>query len=393
MPPRQIAIVGGGPAGAFAAEKLARAGFPVTVFDEKLAWEKPCGGGLTDKAIARWPFLREACVERNWITDCKLIAPSGRAANFRLDRPMAIFSRFTLNSLLLERARSAGAQLVRERIVQIEGKAGHWILKSVSSQHHADSILLATGARNPFRGQFAEPFRADDFLVAVGYYIPGTRRTVQVQFLDGLHGYLWVFPRVDHLSAGICGRVRGQSTADLRHRLEACLPALALSTQGARFYAHIIPSLSEASLQTSAVVGHGWALAGDAAGLVDPITGEGLYYALRSGELFAQAVMNDAPESYAELMKRDFLPELERAARIADRFYAGEWMGDSVIERMVQLTARSPRFCELMRDLFAGVQEYSTLRHRLYRSLPKIAAEALVSSLWQVESSAELKVS
>ena len=382
---KQIAIVGGGPAGAFAAEQVARAGREVTLFDEKLAWEKPCGGGLTDKAIVRWPFLRDAEVERNWITTCELIAPSGRTASFRLDRPIAIFSRLTLNGLLLDRARKAGAALVRDRIVSIEGKAGNWILKSASGEHHAEFILLAAGARNPFRGPSAHVFAADDFMVAVGYYIPGTRQTVQVQFLGGLHGYLWVFPRLDHLSVGICGRMRGQTTAELRRRLEALLPNLGLSTEGARFYAHIIPSLKEASLQRSALCGDGWAVAGDAAGFVDPITGEGLYYALRSGELFAQAVRNDTPESYAELVKRDFLPELERAARIADRFYSGEWMGDSVIERMVQLTARSPRFRDLMRDLFAGVQEYSTLRNRLYRSLPKIAAEALVSTLWQGE--------
>ena len=382
---KQIAIVGGGPAGAFAAEQVARAGREVTLFDEKLAWEKPCGGGLTDKAIVRWPFLRDAEVERNWITTCELIAPSGRTASFRLDRPIAIFSRLTLNGLLLDRARKAGAALVRDRIVSIEGKAGNWILKSASGEHHAEFILLAAGARNPFRGPSAQVFGADDFMIAVGYYIPGTRQTVQVQFLGGLHGYLWVFPRLDHLSVGICGRMRGQTTAELRRRLEALLPNLGLSTEGARFYAHIIPSLKEASLQRSALCGDGWAVAGDAAGFVDSITGEGLYYALRSGELFAQAVRNDTPESYAELVKRDFLPELERAARIADRFYSGEWMGDSVIERMVQLTARSPRFRDLMRDLFAGVQEYSTLRNRLYRSLPKIAAEALVSTLWQGE--------
>jgi len=384
---KQIAIVGGGPAGSFAAEQLARAGHDVTLFDEKLAWEKPCGGGLTDKALVRWPFLREAGVERNWITNCELIAPSGRTASFRLDCPIAIFSRLTLNGLLLERARTAGAVLVRERVVSITGNAGNWTLKSSSREHRAKFLLLAAGARNPFRGQFAHGLGADDFMVAVGYYVPGTRQTLQVQFLEGLHGYLWVFPRHDHFSVGICGRIEGQSTADLRRRLEALLPNFGLSTEGARFYAHIIPSLSESSLQRSALCGNGWAVAGDAAGFVDPVTGEGLYYALRSGELFAQALLNDAPESYADLVKRDFLPELERAARIAARFYSGEWMGDSVIERMVQLTARSPRFRDLMRDLFAGVQEYSTLRNRLYKSLPKIAAEALASTLWQAESS------
>lgn len=385
MFPKQIAIVGGGPAGAFAAEQVARAGCKVTLFDEKLTWEKPCGGGLTDKALVRWPFLREAGVERNWITDCELIAPSGRKACFRLDRPIAIFSRLTLNGLMLERARNAGAVLVGERIVSIEGNAGNWTLRSSSAEHRAEFLLLAAGARNPFRSQFAPALGPDDFMVAAGYYVPGTGQTVQVQFLEGLHGYLWVFPRLDHFSVGICGRMQGQSTAELRRRLEALLPNFGLSTEGARFYAHIIPSLSKASFERSALCGNGWAIAGDAAGFVDPITGEGLYYALRSGELFAQAIRNRMPESYAELVKRDFLPELERAAHITDRFYSGKWMGDSVVERMVQLTTRSRGFRDLMRDLFAGVQEYSTLRNRVYRSLPKIAAEALVSTLWQGE--------
>ena len=90
MSVKTIAIVGGGPAGAFAAAGLSRAGRDVLLFDEKLAWEKPCGGGLTPKAIERWPFLREAIVERNWISDCELIAPSGRKVRFSLRDQIAI---------------------------------------------------------------------------------------------------------------------------------------------------------------------------------------------------------------------------------------------------------------------------------------------------------------
>jgi len=107
MVPQRIAVVGGGPAGAFAAASLAAAGRSVLLFDEKLAWEKPCGGGLTDKAVARWPFLGELPVERNWITNCELIAPSGAGVRFDLEKQIAIFSRLTLNGLLLERAEKA----------------------------------------------------------------------------------------------------------------------------------------------------------------------------------------------------------------------------------------------------------------------------------------------
>jgi flavin-dependent dehydrogenase len=378
----RIAIIGGGPAGALAAAQLATGGRQVLLFDEKLAWEKPCGGGVTDKALTRWPFLRKARVERNWITWCELVAPSGRKAHFELARQIAIFSRFTLNGLLLERAREAGAQLHRERVLRVRGKEGNWTIETPAATRAADFIVIAGGARNSFRGQFSCPLGPENFMVAAGYYVPGNHHTVQVKFLKRLQGYIWVFPRVNHFSVGICGRMQGTSGSQLRRVLEKSLPEFGLSLDGARFYAHIIPSLTPKSLGESRFAGPGWAMVGDAAGFVDAITGEGLYYALRSAEVLAESLLANAPELYPVVAREDFIFELEQAARIADRFYAGNWMGAPVIERMIQLTARSPQFRELMRDLFSGAQGYSDLRERLYRSLPRIAAEALVSTLW-----------
>src|SRR5215471_8751627 len=383
MHAQKIAIIGGGPAGSFLAAELARAGCEVLLFDEKLAWEKPCGGGLTDKALARWPFFREAPVERNWIDACQLIAPSGRKVSFELDRQIAIFSRLALNGLLLHRGRCAGAQIIRERIVEIDGGPGSWSLKSGQASYSASFVVLAAGARNSFRGQFSSALGPENFMVAAGYYIPGTHHKVHVKFLAGLHGYIWVFPRANHYSVGICGRMQGGRTAELRRQLDASLPEFGLTMDGARFYAHVIPSLTVSALRSSRFSGEGWAMVGDAAGFVDGITGEGIFYALRSAELLSQALMIGAPEIYADLLDEELLPELEIAAGIADRFYAGEWMGGPVIERMVQLTARSPRFRHLMRDLFSGSQNYATLKQRMYLSLPKIAAEALVNTLWQ----------
>ena len=377
----RIAVIGGGPAGAFAAAELARAGREVLLFDEKLAWEKPCGGGLTDKALARWPFLRDAHVERNWVSDCELIAPSGRQVRFRLERHIAIFSRLTLNGLLLERARQAGAQLRRERVLQIDQSASGWTLRTATCSYAADFVVVAAGARNSLRNRLSTPLGPENFTVAAGYYIPGNHHAVQIKFLKGLHGYVWIFPRADHFSAGICGRMKGKSTAELRRLLEDSLPEFGLNLDGASFYAHIIPSLTPDALRNGSFAEDGWAMIGDAAGFVDAITGEGLYYALRSAELLTEVLLANAPEKYPALAKSDFLPELERAARIADRFYGGEWMAGSVVERMIQLTELSPRFRDIMRDLFAGAQEYSDLRQRVYNGLPRIAAEAVLSML------------
>jgi flavin-dependent dehydrogenase len=387
MHAQRIAIIGGGPAGAFAATELARSRREVHLFDEKLAWEKPCGGGITDKAIACWPFLREAQVEKNWITDCELVAPSGRSVSFHLNRQIAIFSRLSLNGLVLERARHAGAGVHGERVLHIERESAHWRITTSTSNYAADFVVIAAGARNSFRNQFSKPLGPENFMVALGYYIPGTHHKVQVKFLKDLHGYIWIFPRADHFSAGICGRMKGGNTTGLRRVLEDSLAEFGLTLDGARFYAHIIPSLTTDALRSIPFAGEdraqSWAMIGDAAGFVDAITGEGLYYALRSAELLSQALLADEPQTYSALVRNDFLPELAHAARITERFYAGEWMGAPVVERMIQLTERSPRFRELMRDLFSGSQGYSDLRECVYRSLPRIAAEALVNTLWK----------
>lgn len=244
-----IAIVGGGPAGAFAAALLAAGGRKVLLFDEKLAWEKPCGGGLTHRALEHYRFLGEAQAERNSIQHCELISPSGRRVRFHLRYPLAIFSRFVLNGLLLERARNAAAEIRQERVIRISGSGSEWRLATSQGEYRAGYVVLAAGARHPFRGQFAPPFSPDDLLVTAGYYIAERRPLVQIQFLQGITGYIWVFPRPDHLSAGIAGKLGARSTGELRRRMEAWLEENGFRLDGARFFSHILPALRAQTLE------------------------------------------------------------------------------------------------------------------------------------------------
>jgi flavin-dependent dehydrogenase len=120
---------------------------------------------------------------------------------------------------------------------------------------------------------------------------------------------------------------------------------------------------------------------GDSAGLVDPITGEGLYYALRSAELCTSALLADRPSEYRTALQEEVLPELKLAARVSQRFYNGAIFFDSVLERMISLTANSATFRELMSDLFAGVQGYEGLRARLLRILPSVMNEGVAGTI------------
>jgi len=376
-----IAIIGGGPAGALAGTLLAAGGRQALLFDEKLAWEKPCGGGVTHKGLRQYPFLADANVDRAFLDHCELVSPSGQRVRFDLRYPIAIFSRLALNGLLLDRARNAGAEIRKERVTQISGSAGDWHLKTTAGEYCASHVVMAAGARNPFRGQFVPPIAPDDLMVTAGYFIPGRSSLVQIQFLKGISGYIWVFPRPDHLSAGIAAKMGETATASLRRTLEEWLECNGFSLGGARFYSHILPALRAQTLDKLQVCGDGWAMVGDSAGLVDPITGEGLYYALRSAELCAEALLADRPAQYQTNLEDEILPELRLAARVSHRFYNGQVFGESVLERMVAFTQQSEGFRNVMRDLFAGIQGYRDLRSRLYRTLPSMMAEGLAGTL------------
>ena len=390
---KSIAIVGGGPAGALAGAALAAAGREVHIFDEKLAWEKPCGGGLTFKALKQFPFLAEASSESNSIEHCELIAPSGTRVRFHLQHPVAVFSRLALNGIVLERARRAGADVRRERVIGIRGKAGDWRLVTRGAEYRADYLLIAAGARNPFLGQFVSPVSPDDLMVTAGYFIPVRTSLMQIQFLNDVSGYIWIFPRRDHVSAGIACKLREHSTRQLRSTLEQWLSKGGFSLEGATFYSHILPCLRAHSMDALAVSGAGWAMIGDSAGLVDPITGEGLYYALRSAELCAQALLANRPQDYKAGLEIEILPELRLAARVSQRFYKGRVFGESVPELMVKLTAQNETFGELMSDLFAGIQGYRDLKARLYRALPGVMAEGLSKTLFRPWGSGGLATS
>jgi flavin-dependent dehydrogenase len=364
---KQVAVLGGGPAGAFAAAQLSSAGMSTILFDEKLAWEKPCGGGLTYKAYTQYPFLRENNVPKKFVTETKLAALSAGQTALTLDQPLLIYSRIELNQMLLDRATAAGAEIAKTRVLGIDRRDDGWLIRTKNGAVEAESCIVATGARNPLRNVGTELTPADT-MCALGYYVPGNREGIDIQFLPALEGYIWVFPRCGHLSVGICGK--GEPASSLRKRLEAYMEKNGLSIKGSVFYSHLLPCLATPAWKSNRVAGNGWLAVGDAAGLVDPITGEGLYYALRSADLAAKTLIQGGTEStYRRWLRRDFSGDLEVGSRLAHRIFRGSFLFGSVPARMVQFTRRSPKFKAVIQDLFAGTQPYRGLKNRLLKNL------------------------
>jgi flavin-dependent dehydrogenase len=371
---KEIAIVGGGPAGSLCGERLARAGYNVTIYDERLAWEKPCGGGLTHKAIEAYPFLLDAPHPKKIVRTAELISSKGHRATLEMTKPIVIYSRKVLNGLLLDRAVEAGCTAVRTRVTSVNTHGERVRLTVGGEERTVDFIVVASGARNQLAPE-TTALGSKDLEVTLGYFIPTEEDSIKVKFLHQFEGYLWSFPRADHLSVGICAKMGQSATATLRQHLDDFVREENIPTDGAQFYSHVLPSPGACTIRSRKISGRNWAMAGDAAATVDPITGEGLYYALRSGDLLAQSIADGVPQEYPSRLRSAFSADLEFAAHIASRIFRGTFLGGAITTRMVQLLNYSPAFRGLIRDVFSGSQDYRTMKRRLWAQLGITATE------------------
>lgn len=383
-----IVIIGGGPAGATAAQRLAqecgggKIDARIVVAEEKRGWEKPCGGGLPAKALQQYPFLRDAVEEHTLMRRAELLAPRGASLRFELREPIAIYSRSVLNELLLNRAEAAGCEILNERVLDVDRRpGGGWNVRTDRQTLTAQYVFVAAGARTALRSRFAPGFTRHDLMLTFGYYAPCGEDVLRIQFYEDFEGYAWAFPRARHLSVGICGKAAETGMAGLRARLEAFIARFGYSIAGAPVFSHLLPALGAENLSHLQIVGPDWALLGDAAGLVDPLTGEGIYFAMRSGELLAQAFIAGELESYRQRVWQDFGRRLALGARLAPYFYHQDFLGAPTTTRLVGFAARSRTFEALLQDLLAGSQSYNRLARRLYRDIVPTLFESVYAAV------------
>jgi flavin-dependent dehydrogenase len=378
--PMRIGIIGARVAGSYAGLLLSRMGHEVLLFDDCGEKEKPCGGGVTAKVLRKMPWLHQQSLPYTNVATVRLTTPDGYTGTLSLSHPIHVYPRPALDTFLRHWAVQSGVRLVPQRARSFKWDKSVWAIETPEGGFETDFLIGADGATSSVRASLLKPYSTADLTLAIGYKIPDLSNpgTILIGYQErGFVGYIWSFPCVDHSSVGIGQWLPGARSSDLRRRLDEFISVHHPNAgTDKELFAARIPCLSCESLLNQKVCGGNWALLGDAAGFTDAITAEGIYYALRSAELLAESIRHGAPLAYETAWRREFLADLETAARWRDRFYGSSVLFKSFIHRSLQAVRHSRTVRDLLDNLICGNISYQSLFRSLVLRSPQILTQA-----------------
>jgi geranylgeranyl diphosphate/geranylgeranyl-bacteriochlorophyllide a reductase len=303
--PLRVAVVGGGPAGASAAEALASAGARAFLLERNPAGAKPCGGAIPLCMLDEFAIPRDLIDRR--VTRMRILSPSNLAADFSRGLPpgahIPMLRREVLDSFLRSRAADAGATLLPGLVTSLSlpaGPADPYLVHYISSSDgnpgrgvlEVDAVVGADGANS----RVAREVGAGDYTTAIAFQERIRLPDAAMAYYDDLAEmyvggdvspdfYGWVFPKCDHVAVGtgtVCAKPEiKRFQAGIRARAG---PKVA-GGRVIKVEAHPIPEHP----RPRRVVGR-VALVGDAAGYVTRCSGEGIYFAAKSGRMCGQAM-------------------------------------------------------------------------------------------------------
>jgi len=340
-------VVGGGPSGATAAEDLARSGVRVAMLD-RAGRIKPCGGAIPPRLIADFDIPESQIVAK--INTARMVSPTGRHVDIAIEGGyVGMVDREHFDEFLRVRAEGAGATRLTGTFLRIERDAGgtHLVYRDKAAGAEvkvgAKVIIGADGARSDVARAEVPGGDTIPYVIAYHEIIAAPPKSADYDptrcdvIYDGRISpdfYGWVFPHGKTVSVGMGTGVDGvnlkSATADLRvsSGLSGCET---LRKEGAPIPLRPLDKWDN---------GRDVVLAGDAAGVVAPSSGEGIYYAMVGGRVAATAAcafLKTARTTDLQLARRLFMKEHKQVFRVLRAMQDAYYKSDDRRERFVSL--------------------------------------------------------
>jgi len=323
--------------------------------------DKTCGDGLTPRAVRVLDQMGilPAVARQGWpVEGYEVIAPNGRATSAAITNPAGalVVPRQRLDATILERAITSGARFEpRVTVSHLEPTHSHVRVHAAQGIFEARTAVVASGAATGVLLRSGILKRQPPAMLAARGYVEGVRTHAALQLrFDGvpLPGYGWIFPvgaETANVGVGFLPRPRRrQPTARL-----AVEAFIATRLPGARLCGPIKGYPIRVDFLHAPVIAERTLLVGEAAGLVNPLSGEGIDYALESGAMAARHILAEAPlEAYERALRQRFERLFRFSATIRDWYCL-----PPVLNTLVPLANRRPALRQLLADIVLGERE------------------------------------
>ncbi|HEY9700344.1 MAG TPA: geranylgeranyl reductase [Trichocoleus sp.] len=362
----RVAVVGSGPAGSSAAETLAKAGIETYLFERKLDNAKPCGGAIPLCMVDEFGLPPEIIDRR--VRKMKMISPSNIEVNIgqtlKDDEYIGMCRREVLDGFLRDRAAKLGAKLINGTVHGIDIPTGNTGVYTIHYADHSsgsvegtaqtlqvDLIIGADGANS----RVAKAIDAGDYNYAIAFQerirLPEDKMAYYEELAEMYVGddvspdfYAWVFPKYDHVAVGTgTMKVNKAIIKDLQAGIRARAAKKLEGGKIIKVEAHPIPEHP----RPRRVVGR-VALVGDAAGYVTKSSGEGIYFAAKSGRMCAETIVELSNQGAKIPTEADLKVYLKKW----DRTYGATYLVLDILQRVFYRSdATREAFVEMCSDI------------------------------------------
>lgn len=328
-----VVIAGGGPAGSVAARTLAAHGVKVLLVEKDLKRVKPCGGAVPSVAFEEFNLPEEQITKK--IKTLSIISPAG----FRIDTYIkngyiALVERGALDSFLRRQAVESGADLLEAELCRAEARGGENFLTVAENEKEriikSDFLISADGVNSRIARCMGLESLPCVYTIQEDIKLSAEEKFSSInscEFWLGLshapHFYSWIFPKKDYIDIGTSS-IDGKALKGLMKNFKM---RCSINTEG-RQKVYRLPLKQRKPLIYGNIL-----FVGDAAGLVMPLSCEGIYYAMKSGKMAAEAIIAGKPKSYEKAWNRSFRGQFNFMGRLGRYFLKN----DKLMEKLVQL--------------------------------------------------------
>ena len=317
-----LIIIGGGPSGSAAGRMAGKNGLKTLLIEKEMFPRyKPCGGGLSEHAMSYLDFeIPETIIERD-IFGAR-VHFRGQVVEQHKDYRIAVLtSRSVLDNFLLEKARETGIQIkMGEKIIDYQENNDYVEVFTNDNMYKSKFIIIAEGSHGKLKYKIRRKDEKDEYAISIVAEIEEDNEAIDKYIHNAIdlhfgyfkHGYGWIFPHEKYFSVGIGGLAKS-----LPHPKKKMLDFLNENDfiSNCKLHSHIIPAGGIKRRITSPRV----ILSGDSAGFVDSFYGEGIAYAIRSGqiavEVISEIVLNNKDlktlKNYEVICKSEFIDNLK----------------------------------------------------------------------------------